>query len=107
MANLDTFLTPFDLSSKRWTQKILLPNGYHDHEVDYIDGEYETFAGSVDSDNICVFCKAYSTYDRNLEEILYHQSKSGSWKNWHKTLIAKWKNNEDAWGNPIGNNIKG
>ena len=57
----------------------------------------------------CAFCEADSTFYRSLKEILYHFQKCGGAgvKAAQKTLIEKWKNNKDAWDNPIGENIKG
>ncbi len=105
----------YDLSSERW-RKAMWTNDLgenHKHLLEFENDEYPQAFLIYHSEEHCVFCQADSTYDRTLKEILYYFDVNpgaagfGPHMTWHKTLISKWKNNVDAWGNPIGNNIKG
>ncbi len=99
-----------DFSSERWRKPIPSGKNYHRHEIDMTDGDRVMFLGSRSVDDVCLFCAAHF-HDRTLEEIVYHLTyppPSFSLSiDWDNTLISKWENNEDAWGDPIGNNIKG
>ncbi len=103
----------YDLNSERWRKPIYDEDSwFHQHLLDMEDLTSVTSFLSYDGFEFgsrisCVFCLADSTFDRTLEEILYHRYKSPCGKDWYKTLIEKWENNVDAWDNPIGNNIKG
>ncbi len=107
----------YDLNSERWRQPIYdgreIGSSYHHHFLDMKEipsvTTFLSYGSEFDSRVSCVFCLADSTFDRTLEEILYHfdQYRWVSDKITHEVLINKWKKNMDAWGNPIGNNIKG
>ncbi len=93
--------------SESWRKpRFVIGFGHHYHEIDANNPNRLVVAYSVGN---CVFCQADLTFDRTLEEILYHFSQY-DWrlkKETHEILMDKWKNNVDAWGDPIGNNIKG
>ncbi len=103
----------YDLHSENWREPIPKVNALsHFHLLDLVKSDVPMKFNSTNSEENCVFCQANLTHDRSLEEILYHfllnyESDFNEDTPWHKTLIDKWKNNEDAWDNPIGNNIKG
>ena len=93
----------FDLSSQRWRKRRC---GFK-HAVVLIDETDILFTCFRVEE--CAFCQANITFDRNLEEILYHLqiSKGDHYSRTFSTLIENWKNGKDAWNNPIGENIKG
>jgi len=109
----------YDLSSERWRIPSYVDLTAHHHTLDLVDKPCHhqsmyctTRVWLTDSkESNCIFCQAHLTFDRTLEEILYHCNKwprSGNYRDkMDKMLIEKWKNNIDAWDNPIGKNIKG
>ena len=101
----------YNLSSERWRKPEVKGLGrtvIHYHSLEISVSCYLVPCFAHDSEKNCVFCQADLTYDRTLEEILYHFYKHpSSQMTAYNTLIDKWKNNRDAWDNPIGKNIKG
>ncbi len=104
----------YNLSSESW-RKPIYNSCLHSHHVHLLDLENshsmsceQTAFCTSNFEEHCVFCQADSTFDRTVEEILYHFSKRGNENEIaHLLLMNKWRKNVDAWGNPIGNNIKG
>ena len=101
----------FDLSSQRWRKRC----GFM-HELELIDQRIYPFFCRIGVEECVseefVFCQADITFNRNLEEILYHLQITKASSDYRtflcfSSLIEKWKNGKDAWNNPIGENIKG
>ena len=102
----------YDLNSEKWRY---WDYPGHSHTLDLVQtSKYgPTRTWFIDLEEIdCIFCQA-NTFDRTLEEILYHFNKTPNDKDFpgsgvvHRMLIDKWGKNIDAWDNPIGENIKG
>ena len=99
----------YDLSSERWRKPHFFQGRTdHSHVLDLKDISVPIpFYYNISTEH-CMFCQADSTFDRTLGEILYHLTKyTEGHPKVNEILISKWKNNVDAWDNPIGNNIKG
>ncbi len=103
----------YNLSSERWrnpTYTEFVPGFLHGHHLDLEDPiKRPRLFYSPYNREYCVFCQADLTFDRTIGEILYHFTKCNDYPmvKIHRMLIDKWKDNVDAWDNPIGNNIKG
>ena len=105
----------FDLSSQTWRKRRCdLNHELELHELELTDKTHISLFSCAAEE--CAFCQADMTFDRNLEEILYHLQISkqanetyilSTYSTAFSTLIEKWKNGKDAWNNPIGENIKG